>query len=87
MEDTQCNPEPQCCEQPESAFQVGKVFTYQPPKEGQPAKYEAIRSNAKELAFVILENTPECADQTAAIRKLREAVMTANAAIALEGLV
>lgn len=66
---------------------IENIFTYHSPKEGQPAKYEAIRSKAKELAIVILENSPACADQTAAIRKLREAVMTANAAIALEGLV
>jgi len=36
---------------------------------------------------VLIDNTPTSADQTAAIRLLREAVMTANAAIALEGLV
>jgi hypothetical protein len=30
---------------------------------------------------------PECADTTAAIRKVREAKMTASAAVALEGMV
>lgn len=66
---------------------IKKVFTYQPPKPGQPEKYHAIREAAKSLALVILDNSPICADQTAAIRKVREAVMTANAAIALDGVV
>jgi hypothetical protein len=39
------------------------------------------------LAEAILENTPQCADQQAALRHVREAVMTANAAVALEGLI
>lgn len=63
---------------------IEDTFTYHPPKEGQPTRYEAIRAKAKELAFVIMENTPCSADQSAAIRKLRECVMTANASIALE---
>jgi hypothetical protein len=38
-------------------------------------------------AGVLVANTPKCADQSAAIRLVREAVMTANAAIALKGIV
>lgn len=57
-------------------------FSYHSPKADQPSRYEAIRDSAKELATVIVTNTPPSADQTAAIRLLREAVMTANAAIA-----
>lgn len=64
---------------------LDKVFTYQPPKQGQAEKYQAIRDAAKNLAKVIEANTPICADQSAAIRKIREAVMTANSAIALDG--
>ena len=63
------------------------IFKYHAPKDGQPEKYEAIRNKALELAQVIVANTPQSADQTAAIRLLREAVMTANASIALDGLV
>lgn len=55
------------------------IFRYHSPKDDQPQKYEAIRSKALELAIVIVANTPQSADQTAAIRLLREAVMTANA--------
>ncbi|MGQ0816371.1 MAG: hypothetical protein ACT4O1_18230 [Gemmatimonadota bacterium] len=37
-------------------------------------------------ADIILDCTPIGADQAAAVRKVREAVMTANAAIACGGL-
>jgi hypothetical protein len=66
-----------------SNVDLEKIFSYQPPKGDQPARYEKIRAAAKLFAAVILECTPESADQTAAIRKVREAVMTANASIAL----
>lgn len=61
------------------------VFSYHAPKGDQPARYEAIRAAARLFAGVVEEFTPEGADQTAAIRKIREATMTANAAIALDG--
>jgi len=54
------------------------------PNNNQTGKYEVIRFHARKLAQIIIENTPASADQTAAIRKLRECVMTANAAIACE---
>lgn len=60
-------------------------FTYHAPEPHQIAKYQAIRESALAFAWTVLNNTPSCADQTAAIRKIREAVMTANAAIACEG--
>ena len=43
----------------------------------------SIREAAKTLARTILENTPTSADQNAALRHVREAVFTANAAIAV----
>lgn len=64
---------------------INNIFTYHSPSAEQLPKYEAIREKAKELGNVIVANTPASADQTAAIRLLREAVMTANASIALDG--
>lgn len=61
------------------------VFSYHSPKAGQPEKYEAIRNAGRYLAAAIVANCPPSADRSDAIRKVREAVMTANAAIALEG--
>lgn len=63
---------------------LDNIFKYHKPTEEQVPRYEAIRAAGKECAEVIIENTEECADQTAAIRKLRECIMTANASIALE---
>lgn len=60
-------------------------FTYHSPSQYQLPKYQVIREAGKLLALCILENTPAGPDQTAAVRKVREAVMTANQAIACEG--
>lgn len=65
---------------------IEHLFTHHPPTGDQPARYAAIRAAAKQLAQAIVDNSPQGADQSAAIRLLREAVMTANAAIALEGV-
>jgi hypothetical protein len=64
--------------------EIEELFTYHAPKPGQPERYQAIREAAKNLAKVIVANTPKSADQSAAIRELRICVMTANASIALE---
>jgi hypothetical protein len=58
------------------------LFTYHPPQGSQQERYERLRNAAKEFASTVIENTPPGSDQSAAIRKVREAVMTANAAIA-----
>jgi hypothetical protein len=65
---------------PISDAQLAKWFTYHHPDESDIAAYHSIRSGAYSLAKIIRDKTPECADQTAALRKLREVVMTANAA-------
>lgn len=62
--------------------EIDNWFTYHKPEGDQQERYVAIREKAKELAIVIVDSTPSCADQTAAIRKLRETVMAANLAIA-----
>lgn len=64
--------------------QLRTWFTYHPPTGDQPTRYNAIRDAAYEFAKAVREHTPPGADQTAAMRKIREAVMTANAAIATE---
>lgn len=66
---------------------VDDVFMYHAPTDDQIVQYHEVREAGKTLANAILGNTPVCADQQAAIRHVREAVMTANAAIALGGKV
>jgi hypothetical protein len=65
--------------------EIENWFTYHSPTEPQTVSYSLLRDKAKELAIVIINNTPPSADQTAALRKLRECVMTANASIACQG--
>lgn len=60
-------------------------FTYHAPSPEQIPAYEEIRAAGLEFAKTILRLTPPSADQSSAIRKIREAVMTANAAIACQG--
>lgn len=64
--------------------EINDLFTYHAPKNDQPARYQAIREAARIFAKVLVANTKSSADQTHAIRCLRDSVMTANASIALE---
>lgn len=57
-------------------------FTYHPPKDSQPIRYEMIRGGARALAAIIADNTPDSREKSLAITKLEEAVMWGNAAIA-----
>ena len=70
---------------PISDEQLDNWFTYHAPSAEKIDDYAVLRSAAHAFAQQIVMLTPPCADQTAAIRKVREAVMTANAAIACGG--
>ena len=65
--------------------QLDNWFTYHAPTPEQLEHYAEIRAEALRFAHVLNGHIPESADKTAAIRKLRECVMTANAAIACGG--
>ena len=64
---------------------IDKEFTHQESKEGQPEMYEAISAKAKEFAKLLKDLCPGSAETTLALRKLQEAVMWANASIAIAG--
>lgn len=64
--------------------EIDNWFTYHSPRPGQPEMYARIRALGKALAEGIMADCPPGADRTAAIRKVREAVMTANASIACD---
>ena len=64
--------------------QLDNWFTYHLPTSEQLPKYQKIRDAGKALAAAIVESTPSGSDQTAAVRLVREAVMTADAAIACD---
>jgi hypothetical protein len=65
--------------------EIENWFSYHTPTEVDVVAYKLIRDKAKELARVIVNNTPPSADQTMAIRKLRECVNVANSSIACQG--
>lgn len=58
------------------------LFTYHPPTPEQLEKYEAINTAAQAFAAVVKTVCPCNPDSVAAIRKIREARMTANSSIA-----
>lgn len=62
-----------------------EIFKHHPPTPEQVERYEELRKAGLAFAEAIVKLTPPCADQTAAVRHVRDAVMTANAAIALGG--
>jgi len=65
---------------------LAELFKYHAPSDVTIPKFAAINQAAKNFAEVVLQNCPPSADRSDAIRKIREARMTANAAIALNGL-
>jgi hypothetical protein len=65
---------------------LSELFKYHPPNSETLPKYAAINQAAKNFAEVVLQNCPSSADRSAAIRLIRDARMTANASVALNGL-
>lgn len=62
--------------------QIENNFRYHALKEGQPAKYQAIRDKGKELAHMIDELCPNSREKSVAFTELETAIFWANAAIA-----
>ena len=59
------------------------TFTYHAPFGSQPTRYSQIRAKAKELAELIQDSTPASREQSLALTSVQQAVMWANAAIAI----
>ena len=55
---------------------------YHPPKDGQAARYVAIRAKAKEFAMLLAAECPASRELSVAMTNLEQSVMWANAAIA-----
>ena len=62
--------------------QIDNWFTYHAPTPTQLVAYNDIRQAAKAYAETVNKSVPDCADKTAAIRKIRDSVMAANLAVA-----
>lgn len=63
--------------------QIDLCFVYHRPNYEQPARYEAIRAKAKEFAELIAQYCPQSREQSVAFTKVQEAMMWANASIAI----
>ena len=66
----------------ESIKRLEKDFTYHPPKEDQINRYQLLRDKFKEMAALIIANTPMSREQSLAMTNLETASFYANAAIA-----
>jgi len=64
---------------------VTHIMAHHALDENQVEAVGKVRDAAKALALVILEVVPTCPDQQVALRRVREAMMNANVAIALRG--
>lgn len=61
-----------------------QVVYWHKPNEEAVKKFECIAKASEEFMKIILENCPDCADRSAALRHARDARMTANSAISLD---
>jgi hypothetical protein len=66
-------------------FDPDYVFNHHHATPEKLAHYEAIHAAAKAFATVLLRRVPACEDRSTALHLLREAAMTACAAVSLEG--
>ena len=62
--------------------QINNNFKHHPSFGNQTFRYQLIRDTAKELAQLILRETPVSREQSLAFTNLEQAVFWANAAIA-----
>lgn len=70
--------------------EVEQAFIFHPPSgsadpEARIRAHESIRAHGQVLALELHDKLPGCAETTLAIRKIQEAVMWANAALAIHG--
>jgi hypothetical protein len=65
--------------------QIENIFSYHAPTEEEREVYEAINTEFQRTAKLINELMPNGPGATVAIRKLSEARMAANQAVALKG--
>lgn len=65
---------------------IEELFKHHAPTYEQGQRMEILRGVTRTLVALIIHTVPVSADRTAAIRKLGEALMTANRAIVTGGL-
>jgi len=63
--------------------QINNIFTYHAPTDHQKTRYENLRGSAKMLASLINTYCPESREKSLALTNLQQAIMWANASIAI----
>jgi hypothetical protein len=63
--------------------QLYNTFTYHKPFGDQPQRYEMLRENARKLALDLQMSCPESREKSLAFTHLQQAIMWANASIAI----
>ena len=66
-------------------FDPEYVFSHHHATPEQLEHYARIHAGAKAFAQVLIDNVPECADRSIALRLLRESSMMACSAVSLQG--
>lgn len=65
---------------------IEEIFSHHPPRdESVQSAHDRVRSEVKLVAYMFKAELPTCPEKTLAIRKLQEAMMYANSAIAQHG--
>ena len=62
---------------------IDSIFTYHAPKGDQTQRYKALRDSAKLFALLVNDSCPDSREKSLAITKIQEAIMWANASIAV----
>lgn len=68
---------------PKPTFNIENIFQYHAPHGNQTERYGVIRATARSLAHVIEHNVPDSWEKSLALTSLQQAVMWANAGIAI----
>lgn len=63
--------------------QIDNIFTYHKPFGNQPERYQEIRNAGKLLADTVNQYCPDSREKSLAITNIQQAIMWANASIAI----
>ena len=63
--------------------EIENIFTYHPPTDSQVHRYDQLRQEARDLALMIQDYCPDSREKALAITNLQQAIMWANASIAI----
>lgn len=67
---------------------IEEAFKYHPPKNDETVEmHSLVRQHSVEHAVWLFDNLPYCDERKEAVKKVREAMYWANAAIAIHGVV